>query len=177
MQSVINCVQKLRTGLNAGRFAIITRKLETEPTYLDEKPDEPTYKPLDINLKGYDFVTVESFAKYVHHLTAELGIESKMFPVPARSYGVSSFKPNSNNIESVYDLTMYHRTIQVTDMKSRIAPILIEAMQLNVPQGVDITVKYPEPEETEFRYVPSVQIQDLMTQIAAIDESIAEKKG
>ena len=44
--------------------------------FQNQKPDVPCYEPLSINLRSYDFVLLESFAKYVHRIVTELGLES-----------------------------------------------------------------------------------------------------
>lgn len=46
-----------------------------EPDYINQPPEIPEYQPLNIRLRGYDYVVLEAFARYVHRLSDKLGLD------------------------------------------------------------------------------------------------------
>ncbi|XP_025104772.1 39S ribosomal protein L48, mitochondrial-like isoform X2 [Pomacea canaliculata] len=147
-----------------------------EPDDLKLEPDIPEYATLNLRMRGYDFTTLEAYSKYVRRLTVRLGFETDDWPVPARSFDIKTFKPNSTIEDKKYQLKMFERTVQIENVPSPRLQILLEMMRMNAPEGVFITVKEPDPEEEEFRYIPDKEMQDLQAQIKAIDDAREEKK-
>jgi len=147
-----------------------------EPDDLVTEPDIPEYSALNINIKGYDFVPVESFAKYVHNLVSSLDLVSTVYPTPARSSHIEVFKPNSTNVLHTYQLATYDRTIQVENLPSTTASVLFQVIQSNTPEGVKVCIKPPDAEEEEFRYVPDLMLIELQSQIDEIDQAREDRK-
>ena len=46
--------------------------------FQDVKPDIPEYEAIRIRMRAYDFVPLESFAKYAHNLVDRMGVDSEM---------------------------------------------------------------------------------------------------
>ena len=66
--------------------------------------------------------------------------------------------------------------MQVENLPSTLAPILFETLQRHLPQGVWLTVKEPDDEEEEFRYVPDLMVQELEAQIEELDNAKERRK-
>ncbi|CAD5123377.1 DgyrCDS11733 [Dimorphilus gyrociliatus] len=147
-----------------------------EPDYINQPPEIPEYQPLNIQLRGYDYVTLESFARYAHRLSDRLGLDVEVYPVPPRTNSVNVFKPNSTKVADTYKLSNYERIIRLLKMPSNVAPILLDTLQCNMPEGVSMTVKEPQEDEDEFRYVPDLMLQDLFQQVAEIDKTREDRK-
>lgn len=147
-----------------------------DPPYLHIKPEFPSHETLNIRLRGYDFTVLESFAKYVHNMTKVFGLDSDAFPVPARTSKIQNFKPASSVVQHEYDLMVHERTVQVEDLESISAPIFFEVLQMNLPSGVQMTIKNVDPDEEEFRYVPDLMLRELQTQVADLEKAKDERK-
>lgn len=147
-----------------------------EPDGLNPEPEVPEYEALNIQMRGYDYVTLESFAKFAHNIVKNLGLESDAYAVPARTSTVQNYKPFSINIETAYNLAMYERTVQVEDIPNTLAPILMEVLQQNAPEGVNICIKEPNQDEEDFRYVPDIMLIDLQAQVEELDKMKEERR-
>ena len=44
--------------------------------FQNPEPEIPEYEALNIQMRGYDYVTLESFAKFAHSFVKNLGLES-----------------------------------------------------------------------------------------------------
>lgn len=167
--------------------AIINRRLPKLPVlrqYCQNEPpgdqdvatEVPLHDPLWIQLKGYDFTVLESFAKYAYRIADTFGLDTTAFPVPARTSRIQIYKPFSGIVESEYNLALYERVVQVENLSSTLAPILIELLQTNIPAGVEMTIKPPDPEEEEFRYVPDLTLLELKAEVAELEKIREDRK-
>ncbi|KAI0243006.1 hypothetical protein LSAT2_009212 [Lamellibrachia satsuma] len=147
-----------------------------EPDDVNTEPEIPEYEELNIRLRGYDFSVLESFMKYVHNIADVLDISADAWPVPARTSMVKTFKPFSSKTENEYNLSLYERVVQVQDIPSTMAPLFLEVVQQNLPEGVSMTACEPELEEEKFRYVPDVILEELETQLEELDKAKEERK-
>ncbi|ESN99014.1 hypothetical protein HELRODRAFT_162491 [Helobdella robusta] len=147
-----------------------------EPEFLDEKKDTPMYTNLSIRLEGYDFVIVESFAKYIDNKSKHLGLQSMVYAVPARTTKVQIYKPNTSQVGKEYDLALYKRVVQVSDLPSTLAPIFFEVLNTNLPPAVSLVISPPTEEEEDYRYVPDLALLELQAEIAKIEKAKEERK-
>jgi len=147
-----------------------------EPEGLNEPPEIPEYEALNIRLRGYDFVTLESFAKFTHGLVKSMGLSNDSFANPATTCKVQTYKPNSTNLEHEYELAEYERTVQIEDVPNTLVPLLLETLQLNSPEGVNLTIKHPTEEEHDFRYVPDVMLNSLEAELDAMKQAREDKR-
>lgn len=147
-----------------------------EPEGLDLPPEIPEYDTLNISMRGYDYVTLESFAKFAHNFVKFMGVDNEAFPTPARTCKVQTYKPFSTNVEHRYELAVYERTVQIDDIPSTVVPLLLETLQQNSPEGVNITVKYPDEEEHDFRYVPDIMLKKLESEMVDIQQIQEDRK-
>ncbi|KAL8608684.1 hypothetical protein ACOMHN_002913 [Nucella lapillus] len=147
-----------------------------EPDDLKLEPDIPEYSSLNIRMRGYDFVPLESYAKFVHCEAIRLDLDTSAWAVPARCYDVKTFKPNSTVVDNMYGLKMYERTVQIDNVPSPILPILLEKIRTHVAECIYVTVKELDPEEEGFRYIPDKEMKDLKTQMKTIDNAREERR-
>ncbi|KAK7506999.1 hypothetical protein BaRGS_00001850 [Batillaria attramentaria] len=167
-----NCQQKFTRSLSwtapvSGIF---------EPDDLKLEPDVPEYAELNLRMRGYDFVTLEAYAKYVHGLADALGLDTDAYAVHARCFDVRTFKPRSTVIDNKYDIKIYERTVSLENVPSTRLPILLEMMRVQAPEGVFVTVKEPDAEEEENRYIPDKAMEDLRAQLKAIEDAREERR-
>lgn len=142
-----------------------------DPPYLSREAPFPNYDLLTINFKGYDYVVLEQYYKYVDRLCNSLGVDvAQSYAVPSRNYKVKTLKPYSTTVDKEFDLNLYHRVVRVQNLKSTLAPLLFESIQLNLPEGVQMTVSRPTPEEDEYRFVPDIELTDLKSKLEELSK-------
>ena len=69
-------------------------KATFEPDYLDAAgPGVPTYPPLNIQVKGYNFDILESVQSYIHNLSENMGVTvEKAWATPAKTFNMNTFQ-------------------------------------------------------------------------------------
>ena len=167
-------LSRLATATGAGCLSRLYSRWE--PDDIEYEPAIPEYEALNIQMKGYDYVVLESFLKYVNTLTKSLGLDATSFASPAATATVKTYKPFSTNILNEYNLAVYERNVQVTSLPNTLAPTLIETLQQNTPSGVSVKVKQPDLQEDDFRYVPDLVLRELKSQLDDIDRDREERR-
>ncbi|CAG5125684.1 unnamed protein product [Candidula unifasciata] len=148
-----------------------------EPNDLKFEPDIPEFKELHIRMKGYDYPILESYAKYVHRVVKVMfNLDSDAWPSPAKSVQIRTFLPGSTSVNQKYELSEYVRTVAAENVPTTTVPILLQFIQKNCPQGIQVALKEPDPEDDEFRYVPDYEILELQAQKEAIASGKIIKK-
>ena len=146
-----------------------------DPPYLAREVPFPVYALLNINLTSYDYVRLDRYMDYVESLCGQMGVQVvEAYAMPARSYTIKTYKPLSSKQEREYALKRYHRIVRVSQVKSTRAPLLFEAVQLNLPEGVQMSVCVPTVDEDEFRYVPDIELNELKEELAALSRRPSE---
>ena len=137
-----------------------------DPPYLKKEPPFPNYELLNINIKGYDYTVIGKYFEYIERLCNALKISVvEAYAMPARNLKIKTYQPYSSNLDKEYKLNVYHRIVRVQNLKSTLAPFLLEALQLNLPEGVQLSVTIPTLDEDEFRYVPDIELNELKKQL------------
>ncbi|KAK4321129.1 hypothetical protein Pmani_008074 [Petrolisthes manimaculis] len=142
-------------------------RVQFEPPYLDASgPEIPEYPQLNVQVKGYDFTVVEHYAKWVHNTALNMGIDVEdSWATPCEKYRIQTFKPKSTNVEADYHLQEYDRTVQLADLPSVVAPLFLEVIQAGLPTGVEISVHPHQPEHSQIRYIPDLELKTLQLQL------------
>ena len=146
-----------------------------EPKYLDYlKPQIPYYSLLNIQIRGFDFVVLESYAKYLHQLSNKLGVNVvKFWASPQTSLKYELLKPESEVTESQFVLNVYERNLQIENISAKITPILLELLQSSAPAGVTLSVHPHDPLlHEESRYIPDLQLAQFKAELQEIKGSL-----
>jgi len=157
--------QRLLT-CSVGRWKIF------EPDYLDSAgPQIPTYPPLNIQIKGYNFDILESFQSYIHNLAENMGVDVEdAWATPARSYKVATYHEGGTRVKAEYTLHLYERNVQVTNLRSVDAPILLDIVRTALPEGVQLSLHEHTLAHYEERYIPDPFIEGLRKELAQDEE-------
>ncbi|XP_037027451.1 39S ribosomal protein L48, mitochondrial [Bradysia coprophila] len=149
-----------------------------EPNYLELlKPKYPIYGLLNIQIKGYDFPVLESYQRYLTSVAKAMDLDvSNGWAVPAETFQVLRYKPQSALTESEYKLTVYERNIQIVDIMAPVYPVLLRLAQASLPEGVSITVVEHTKEQDELRYVPDGNLNELKQQLDEMGGPVQKKK-
>jgi large subunit ribosomal protein L48 len=141
-----------------------------EPEYLDKlKPEVPVYELLNIQLKGFDFPVLEKFGRYVHKTaeTLNLSVEDS-WATPHQALKIQKYKPQSSLVETEYDLNVYERNVQVSNMPASSAGVLIELLQASLPAGVQLCIHPNIQDHQDVRYIPDLELEELQKQLDEI---------
>lgn len=138
-----------------------------DPPYLNKEPPFPNYELLNINIHGYDFAVLDTYYKYLERLCNSFKVNVvEAYAMPCRSLKIKTYQPFSSNLDKEYKLNNYHRVVRIKNLKSTLAPFLFETIELNLPEGVKLSVTVPTVEEDEFRYVPDIELNELKQKLA-----------
>jgi len=142
-----------------------------EPPYLFETDPYPNYNSLAISIRGYDYVVLEGYFRYIQKVAKSLDLKvPESVAVPAKSSKVTILKPRSQQIDVEHNLNLYHRIVKLAKVKATIAPILFECIRLNIPEGVELKIDVPDKKDDEFRYIPDVELKQLQADLKALDQ-------
>ena len=119
---------------------VTNRGIIYQPPYLFETDLYPNYSLLAISIRGYDYVVLEGYFRYIQKLAKSLDLNlseayviylppfishsSSLFsvPIPAKSSRVTILKPRSAQIDVEHHLNLYHRIVKVIKLIVSIIP-------------------------------------------------------
>jgi len=156
-----------------------------EPDYLDSAGlVPPTYPPINIQIKGYDFEILESFQSYIHNLAENIGVDvGDAWATPATTWKVHTYAEESTVVKETYTLQLYERNVQIVDVQTTDLPVLIDIIRKTLPEGVELSVHEHKEEHREARFIPDPFIEGLQSELneitarkqESIDKAMAEK--
>ncbi|CAG2115461.1 unnamed protein product [Medioppia subpectinata] len=170
----------LKSGLKCNTNEVFVRHLRSyvrkgvdEPKYLDYlKPQIPYYPLINVQVRGYDYVVLESYGKFLHNLMNKLGVNVvKYWCSPLQSLRYDSLRPESEVTDSQFTLNIYERSLQIENLSAKMAPVLLEIVLSSLPAGVHMSAEEHDPSvHEESRYIPDLQL-------AAFKSELQELKG
>lgn len=83
------------------------------------KSKVPLYDTLNIQLRSYDFPVVESYQKFVHTMLKNMDVDVEDgWAAPHQELQITNLKSRSEIVQAQYNLKLYERTLQITDVMS-----------------------------------------------------------
>ncbi|KAJ0175577.1 hypothetical protein K1T71_008736 [Dendrolimus kikuchii] len=149
-----------------------------EPDYLiSMEPDEPVYDCLNLQIKGYDYALLEACQSQIHRYAEVMGLQvDEGWATPAQQLKVQRFKPGGTVIDAEYNLNVYERNVQVSDVPGWALSTLVRVTRAVLPEGCTLNVHEHTVEHEEVRYVPDNQLIELKQQLQDMGGSRAERK-
>jgi len=134
-----------------------------EPDYLDSTERTiPKYDLLNVQIKGYDFPVLEAYGKFIHNTAERVGIDVEdSWATPCKKLKINRLFPESTHIESEYQLNVYERNVQISEVPTTILPLFINMVEAALPAGVTLRVQPHEQYHMEVRYVPDLELKEL----------------
>lgn len=130
------------------------------------KPKIPLYEAINIQLSGYDYAILESFHKFVNHIAKDMDVSVEdSWGLPHREVQITAYKPQSEIVQSVFNLKVYRRVLQVTDISTVQLPILIRAIEASTPSGVTVSIEQHAEHHDEERYIPDKELLNLKQEL------------
>ncbi|XP_048389333.1 39S ribosomal protein L48, mitochondrial isoform X1 [Stegostoma tigrinum] len=132
------------------------------------KPGTDTeYGVLNIQLTGYDMTLVEHYSQYIHRLCNRLKIKvEESYAMPTKSTEISVLQEQGTkmNVEGV--IHCHERIVQISGLSSVLAPIVVEVLQTNQPEGVQLCIKEHTEAEFNARFKARPELEGLIAQIS-----------
>lgn len=150
-----------------------------EPPYLHDKtPKADTYPLINIQMKGYDFPVLQGYQSWVHKALENMGINvSDSWATPCQTMSITRMqKEKKDAVEDTIQLKTYERTVQVSELPCTAVPVMLEALQAALPQGVDLYIDHHSKEVEDIRYVPNRELKELRQQIYDIQYPTTKKQ-
>ena len=97
---------------------------------------------------------------------------------PCKSLSVNTFNIGGTTVKDNYELNVYERNVQVSEMRSVDAGLLLDILRISLPEGVDISVhEHLDAEHFEARYIPDPFVEGLKTQLSEIEDKKEDEMG
>ncbi|NXN95314.1 RM48 protein, partial [Rhinopomastus cyanomelas] len=127
---------------------------------------EHEYGDVNIQMTSYDMCLVEHFAQYVHRLCNRLNIRVKeSYAMPTKTNEVFFLEDRGSKMQMDAVLTTHQRVVQVSRLSSTFAPIFLEIIQSNQPEGVHLLVKEHTEADFKSRLKSRPELEELRAQM------------
>jgi len=149
-----------------------------EPDYLDsEGVSIPTYSPINIQMKGYNFDVLEEFQGWVHRTAENMGVDvSDAWATPAAALAMTTFQAGGTRPKDHYLVSLYERNVQVVNMRSVDAPVLLDTIQRALPEGVTLRLAEHTVAAAEARWIADPFIDQIRGELSQGLEGLEVEK-
>ncbi|XP_009079680.1 PREDICTED: 39S ribosomal protein L48, mitochondrial [Acanthisitta chloris] len=127
---------------------------------------EYEYGDINIQMTSYDLCLVEHFAQYVHRLCNRLSVRvNESYAMPTRTNEVLFLEERGSKMQLDAVLTTHQRIVQISGLSSTFAPILLEIIQSNQPEGVHLLMKEHTEADFKSRLKSRPELEELLAQM------------
>lgn len=127
---------------------------------------EHEYGDLNIQMTSYDMCLVEHFAQYVHRLCNRLSIRvNESYAMPTKTDEVLFLEERGSKMQLDAVLTTHQRVVQISGLSATFAPILLEIIQSNQPEGVHLSVAEHTEAHFKSRLKSRPELEELLAQM------------
>ncbi|XP_051464757.1 39S ribosomal protein L48, mitochondrial isoform X1 [Apus apus] len=128
---------------------------------------EHEYGDVNIQMTSYDMCLVEHFARYVHKLCNRLRIRvNESYAMPTKTNELLYLEEKGSKMQLDAILTTHQRVVQISGLSSTFAPILLEIIQSNQPEGVHLLVKEHTEADFKSRLKSRPELEELLAQMS-----------
>ncbi|NXB01170.1 RM48 protein, partial [Cnemophilus loriae] len=128
---------------------------------------EYQYGDVNIQMTSYDLCLVERFAQYVHRLCNRLSIQvNESYAMPTKTSEVLFLEERGSKMQLDAVLTSHQRIVQIRGLSSTFAPILLEVIQSNQPEGLHLLVKQHTEADFKSRLKSRPELEELLAQMS-----------
>ncbi|OCT93358.1 mitochondrial ribosomal protein L48 S homeolog isoform X1 [Xenopus laevis] len=147
---------------------------EPDPKKKDKLPrkeikpsSDHEYGVLNLQVSGYNMILVEHYSQYVHNLCSRLSIKvQECYAKPTKTKEVMLMQEHSTKMFLDAMLTTHERVVQVTGLSSTMAPILMEVLMMNQPEGVQLLVKEHTEADYQVRFKGRPELENLVASMS-----------
>lgn len=124
------------------------------------------YGVLNIHLTAYDMTLAESYARYVHRLCNQLSIKvEESYAMPTKTMEVMRLPDQGNKMVLDSVLTTHERVVQISGLSATFAEIFLEILQINLPEGVRLSVREHTEEDFKGRFKARPELEELLAKL------------
>ncbi|XP_042316059.1 39S ribosomal protein L48, mitochondrial [Sceloporus undulatus] len=172
--SLVNCRRNYRSqpthGIGRFRHLLLAEAPKKKRERLQMKEIDPgtehEYGVLNIVMTGYDMTLVEHYAQYVHKLCNRLSVKvEESYAMPTKTTEVMLVQEQGSKMQLDAILTTHQRVVQIHGLSATFAPVLLEIIQNNQPEGVHLLVKEHTEEDFKSRLKDRPQLAELLAQM------------
>ncbi|XP_033646545.1 39S ribosomal protein L48, mitochondrial-like [Asterias rubens] len=174
--------RKVYSRLRSGRLLAVVHPARQISNYEDEIEDlkiqqipeqvipEPSdsrvHEIMNFFIQGYDCSAVEHYAQYTHNLAKNMDLMIfDSYAMPTKRTLVHTLQtPGLKDNMKPRDFTIktHERVIQLQELQGTIAPIFLELLQVNLPEGVTLKVEPHTQYHNTQRYIQKEIPKDLL---------------
>ncbi|KAG8431412.1 hypothetical protein GDO86_018873, partial [Hymenochirus boettgeri] len=139
------------------------KKKDNLPSKQIRPSTDNEYGSLNLQVSGYDMVLVEHYSQYVHNLCNRLSVkvqESYAKPTKTKEVMLMQEQGTKMFVDSV--LMTHERVVQVTGLSATLAPMVLEILMMNQPEGVQLLVKEHTEADYQIRFKARPDLENLM---------------
>nr|XP_056714806.1 39S ribosomal protein L48, mitochondrial [Euleptes europaea] len=127
---------------------------------------EHTYGFLNIVMTAYDMALVEHYARYIHRLCSQLSIRvEESYAMPTKIMEVMQMQQQGSKMYLDAVLSTHQRIVQINGLSATFAPILLEIIQNNQPEGLHLLVKEHTEDDFKGRLKARPELEELLSQM------------
>ncbi|NXP68066.1 RM48 protein, partial [Chloropsis cyanopogon] len=128
---------------------------------------EHEYGDINIQMTSHNLGLVEQFAQYVHRLCNSLSIRvNESYAMPTRTTEVLFLEEKGSKMHLDAVLTTHQRVVQIRGLSSTFAPILLEIVQSNQPEGVHLLMKQHTEADFKSRLKSRPELEELLAEMS-----------
>ncbi|RXM98029.1 39S ribosomal protein L48, mitochondrial [Acipenser ruthenus] len=139
----IDVVCKKRKGVTADCLCIEPKKKKEKLQVKAIKTGTDTeYGVLNVQVSGHDMTIVEHYSQYVHNLCNRLKIKvDESYALPTKCTEVMLLQEQGTKMFADAVLSTHERIVQLSGLSSTLAPVFLEVLLRNQPEGVQLSIK------------------------------------
>ncbi|KAG7322606.1 hypothetical protein KOW79_013952 [Hemibagrus wyckioides] len=145
-----------------------TQKRKKEKIQMKEikAATDTEYGVLNMTVSGYDMTLVEHYAQYVHKLCNRLDIKvNESYALPTKSTEVMVMPEQGTKMYVDAILRTHERVVQISQLKATLAPVLMEVLLKNQPEGVQLSINEHTEAEYKARFKARPELEGLLAQM------------
>ncbi|XP_063275498.1 large ribosomal subunit protein mL48 [Prinia subflava] len=128
---------------------------------------EYQYGDVNIQMTSHDLCLVEQFAQYVHRLCNRLSIRvNESYAMPTKTNEVLFMEERGTKMQLDAVLSTHQRVVQIRGLSSTFAPILLEVIQSNQPEGVHLLMKQHTEADFKSRLKSRPELEELLAEMS-----------
>ncbi|XP_064414082.1 39S ribosomal protein L48, mitochondrial [Latimeria chalumnae] len=128
---------------------------------------ETEYGVLNVRVIGHDMTLTEHYAQYIHKLCNRLRIQvEESYALPGKTTEVMLLQEQGTKMSAEGVLKTHERVVQISGLSSTLAPIFVEVLQMNQPEGVDFSIKQHTELDFQNRFKARLELERLVVQMS-----------
>ncbi|XP_017893304.1 uncharacterized protein LOC108632930 [Ceratina calcarata] len=141
-----------------------------DPPYLKKKETTiKVYPLLNVQIRGYKYPLLENYQSFIYKIAKILNVTVEdSFAFPHREFKINRYKKGSSLTDAEYNLKIYERDVQISNVTSIKCPIFVRILEAALPEGVSLTIDKYDPLIQKKRIIPNKELVDLKAALSEL---------